>query len=139
MCLISLLFAISSLGVAVQKWGNTLCCCGLICKDLGAFQAGKELSSSVEGRNSCVLSHLTVVDAEKDVFMLGQTKRKYFWKEKTPYKHVPEAEAGMGWITLGKWAQKLEYQNFFFVNPRADCNTSKRQQSTGVKSTACVV
>lgn len=61
--------------------------------------------------------------------MLGQTKRGYFCEENLLYKRVPEAEAGTGWITLGKQVQKLQSQNFSYGDPTADCNTSKQQHS----------
>lgn len=46
-------------------------------------------------------------------------KRGYFWKEKVLYKHVPEAQTGMGCLTSGKWAQKVECQNFFLCQPKS--------------------
>lgn len=69
---------------------QVLSCCGFIYKDLGALQVGEESNSSVEGGNSSVLSHPTVVREEKDAFL----NRGYFWKKKVLYKHVPEAERG---------------------------------------------
>lgn len=51
---------------------------------------GEESNSSVEGGNSSVLSHPTVVREEKDAFL----NRGYFWKKKLLYKHVPEVERG---------------------------------------------
>jgi len=58
----------------------------------------------------------------------AQLREGFSRRKKILYKRVPDGEAVMDWIMLGKWVWKLEAQNFSFRDLTADCNTSKQQQ-----------